>query len=58
MTGDRFWLCSDGLHGYVEDREIIDLMEGTVEEAATRAVDLANQRGGRDNITAVVVDIV
>ncbi|MDD9931966.1 MAG: Stp1/IreP family PP2C-type Ser/Thr phosphatase [Myxococcales bacterium] len=56
--GDRFLLCSDGLHGYLEDREITDLMAGTVQEAATRAVDIANKRGGRDNITAVVVDIV
>ncbi|MGD8860790.1 MAG: Stp1/IreP family PP2C-type Ser/Thr phosphatase [Myxococcales bacterium] len=55
--GDRFLLCSDGLHGYVEEREVGDLLAGTVEEAAQRAIDLANQRGGRDNITAVVVEL-
>ncbi len=56
-TGDRFLLCSDGLHGYLDDPEIAPLLKGTLQEAATRAVELANQRGGRDNITAVVVDL-
>jgi serine/threonine protein phosphatase PrpC len=55
--GDRFLLCSDGLHGYLDEREIAALRNGSVEQAATRAVELANQRGGRDNITAVVVEL-
>jgi protein phosphatase len=54
---DRFLLCSDGLHSYLDDREIGALHNGSVEQAATRAVELANQRGGRDNITAVVVEL-
>jgi protein phosphatase len=56
--GDRFLLCSDGLHGYVDRDELGALLEGSVEEAAERAVRLANQRGGRDNITAVIVDVL
>ncbi len=56
-SADRFLLCSDGLHGYLDDREVAALMAGTVHEVAARAVELANQRGGRDNITAVVVDV-
>jgi serine/threonine protein phosphatase PrpC len=58
--GDRFLLCTDGLHGYIEsDREVGDLIgEGSLESGAQAAVALANQRGGRDNITALVIEIV
>jgi protein phosphatase len=56
-SGDRFLLCSDGLHGYLDEREVATLMGGGVQEVAKRAVELANQRGGRDNITAVVVEL-
>ena len=57
VPGDRFLLCSDGLHGYLEDSEVASFATGDVEDAAARAVEIANRRGGRDNITAVVVDI-
>jgi serine/threonine protein phosphatase PrpC len=58
-TGDRFLMCSDGLHGYLEnDLEILQLIEdGSLEESAESAIGLANQRGGKDNITAVVIEI-
>ena len=56
--GDRILLCSDGLHGYFQtDKEVADLCEdGDLEECAEAAVALANQRGGKDNITAVVIE--
>jgi protein phosphatase len=57
--GDRFLLCSDGLHGYFADdhREVVELChDGELEECAEAAVALANSRGGKDNITAVVVE--
>lgn len=57
QSGDRFLICSDGLHGYLDDGEAATLRDGTVQEAVTRAIDLANQRGGRDNITAILVDV-
>src|SRR3954454_694735 len=57
-AGDRFLLCSDGLHGYLEDGELEDLMPGDRLEVVERLVELANERGGRDNITAVICDIV
>lgn len=57
QSGDRFLLCSDGLHGYLDEREVPAILGGSVQEAATRAVEIANQRGGRDNITAVVVEL-
>jgi serine/threonine protein phosphatase PrpC len=60
QRGDRFLLCSDGLHGYfTSDREVAELCsDGDLEECAESAIALANQRGGKDNITAVVVEVV
>jgi serine/threonine protein phosphatase PrpC len=53
----RFLLCSDGLHGYLKDEDIPSIvgMGGAV--AVERFVDLANERGGKDNITAILVEI-
>lgn len=58
-TGDRFLLCSDGLHGYFNsDREVVELCsDGELEECADACISLANQRGGKDNITALVVEV-
>jgi serine/threonine protein phosphatase PrpC/CRP-like cAMP-binding protein len=57
--GDRYLLCSDGLHGYIErEDELNALIEGLGEETATqRLIDIANERGGKDNITAVLATI-
>ncbi len=56
--GDRFLLCSDGLHGYFNsEREVADLCsDGDLEECAESAIAMANQRGGKDNITALVIE--
>jgi protein phosphatase len=58
-AGDRFLLCSDGLHGYfTSDAEVTELCsDGSLEECAEAAIGLANQRGGKDNITAVVIEV-
>jgi protein phosphatase len=58
-SGDRFLLCSDGLHGYFNaDKEVAELCsDGALEECAEAAISLANQRGGKDNITAVVIEV-
>jgi protein phosphatase len=58
-TGDRFLLCSDGLHGYFtdNDREVAELCgDGELEGGADACISPANQRGGKDNITAVVIE--
>jgi serine/threonine protein phosphatase PrpC len=56
--GDRYLLCSDGLHGYFEDPVEIAATAGLGGDAAVqRFVQLANERGGKDNITAVLVEI-
>ena len=56
-SGDTFLLCSDGLHGYLEESEIGPIADLGPTVAARRFIELANGRGGRDNITAVVVDL-
>ena len=57
-TGDTFLLCSDGLSGQVEDMEIGTLLGClSPKEAVGALVNLANLRGGPDNITAVVVRV-
>jgi protein phosphatase len=54
--GDRLLLCTDGLTDMVEDETIkSELQRGTSADAACRALlDLALQRGGKDNVTVVV----
>jgi protein phosphatase len=57
-VGDTFLLCSDGLSGQVEDHELgTILMSLPVEEAARSLIDLANLRGGPDNITVVIAKV-
>ncbi|MBT3181667.1 MAG: Stp1/IreP family PP2C-type Ser/Thr phosphatase [Deltaproteobacteria bacterium] len=57
--GDRFVLCSDGLSNMIRDDEIRDVIANTdVEPGCTRLIDIANERGGDDNITVVAVEVV
>jgi PPM family protein phosphatase len=60
VRGDRFVLCSDGLVDEVADSEIIELVASVADPQALseQLVDLANKRGGRDNVTVVVVDVL
>jgi serine/threonine protein phosphatase PrpC len=56
--GDRFLLCSDGLSGHVEPEEIGEhLTRYGPQETARRLVELSCQRGGEDNITAVIAKV-
>jgi serine/threonine protein phosphatase PrpC len=55
--GDVYLLCSDGLHGYLKLEEIPAIIELGGRESVRRFIDLANSRGGKDNITAVIVEI-
>lgn len=59
FTGDRFLLCSDGLFNEVERATIVETLttHDDPDAAAGELVRLANQGGGRDNITCVVVDV-
>lgn len=53
---DVFVLCSDGLTAHVEDSEIAKVVreEDDPQETCERLVDLANERGGEDNVTVLV----
>ncbi|HVP30459.1 MAG TPA: Stp1/IreP family PP2C-type Ser/Thr phosphatase [Myxococcota bacterium] len=55
--GDVFVLCTDGLTTHVRDEEIAEIVEAEPDEqvAAKALVDLANERGGEDNVTVVIV---
>jgi protein phosphatase len=55
--GDRFLLCSDGLHGYLREEEISVVAFLGAEPAVLRFIEIANDRGGKDNITAILVEI-
>lgn len=51
-------ICSDGLHGYVEYRRIVNVLktEGTLEEKTGMLIDLANLAGGHDNTSIILID--
>lgn len=57
--GDRFLLCSDGLTGMVSDEEITSAVASSrsLEQVVRGLVELANERGGLDNITAIMVEV-
>ncbi len=59
-TGDRILLCSDGLYNEVTDHDIAHVLRTVADpkEAATTLVDQANNNGGADNISVIVVDVV
>lgn len=56
---DDFLLCSDGLTGHLrDDKEIAEILRGNDFVAVPKTfVEVANQRGGKDNITSVVVHL-
>jgi len=59
--GDVFVLCSDGLSGMVTDERIAELVRGHPKDlrgAAQALVDGANEGGGQDNVTCVLVQVV
>lgn len=58
-VGDTFLICSDGLTGVVDDPEIGPILGSLpIDEAAEFLIQLANLRGGPDNITVILVRIV
>lgn len=56
--GDRLVLCSDGLNSMVPDDRIGEILaDSTAEEAVWQLIDAANDAGGNDNISVIVVDV-
>jgi protein phosphatase len=60
VDAPRLLLCTDGINGMIDDATIATVLRDLddPEEAARRLVDEALEAGGRDNATAVVVDVV
>jgi protein phosphatase len=58
-SGDRLLLCTDGLCGMVSDDHILEVLRDVTndDEACARLVAAANEAGGNDNVTAVVVGL-
>ena len=59
--GDRLILCSDGIHGVLTDSELTALVSPngqSLDTACRTVIDEANARGGPDNATAIVVEVV
>jgi serine/threonine protein phosphatase PrpC len=59
VNGDRYILCSDGLVDEISNEEILAIVKQNADpqRAAERLIAAANDRGGRDNVTVVVVDV-
>lgn len=57
--GDYVLLCSDGLSDMIEDAEMLKLISeyDDVEDISTKMVNMANENGGKDNITLVLLKI-
>ena len=60
LPDDLYLLCSDGLNDMVSDEEIalaLQTLSGHLELAATQLVEMANDQGGRDNVSVILVKV-
>jgi len=60
QPGDIFLLCSDGLNDMVEDGEIaltLNTLSANLDLCATQLVEMANDNGGRDNVSVILVKV-
>jgi len=60
MVGDIYLLCSDGLNDMVEDDDIqstLYAMQGNLPLAANQLIQMANDNGGRDNVSVILVKV-
>jgi protein phosphatase len=55
---DRILLCSDGLHGYLNDAALERIMAKDVQEAVLESIRFANEQGGSDNITTLLIELI
>lgn len=58
FAGDRILLCSDGLHGYLNDAALDRIMSKDVQEAVLESIRFANEQGGSDNITSLLIELL
>jgi PPM family protein phosphatase len=60
LEGDMFLLCSDGLHGMIDDEQIRDTMlmlRANLSMAAQQLVQAANDAGGSDNVSVILASV-
>jgi len=58
VPGDKILLCSDGLTRYARQEDLLSMAgQGSAAEIASRMVDFANQHGGADNISVIVISV-
>jgi serine/threonine protein phosphatase PrpC len=56
--GDSFLLCSDGLYEYLDDQDLTKTLTiPEIRDVPGKLIEMANTRGGKDNITAVVIQV-
>lgn len=61
LPGDLYLLCSDGLNDMVEDEETaltLQVLGANLELAATQLIQMANDNGGRDNVSVILVKVL
>ncbi|HEX5804200.1 MAG TPA: Stp1/IreP family PP2C-type Ser/Thr phosphatase [Azospira sp.] len=61
LPGDIYLLCSDGLNDMVEDEEIamtLQMLGANLDLAAMQLVQMANDNGGRDNVSVILVKVL
>lgn len=60
QTGDMVLLCSDGLTNMVEDETICRILkgDGDLEDRVEELTRTANQNGGKDNISVIVIELL
>lgn len=58
FAGDKYLLCSDGLYNLVTEGEMLEVLNNhELDEATEILIDIANQRGGTDNITLLIIEV-
>ncbi len=58
QEGDSYLVCSDGLYNLVKDEEIAEIVSShPLDCAKKQLIDLANERGGTDNITVIICSV-
>jgi protein phosphatase len=60
LLGDVYLLCSDGLNDMVEDEDIgstLAMLKANLSLAATQLIEMANDNGGRDNVSVILIKV-
>jgi protein phosphatase len=59
QVGDIYMMCSDGLSDMIDDGAIAKIIadDTSLEQKASRLIDAANENGGRDNISVLLVEV-